>query len=52
MSSTNGTCLRLSIFGESHGPAIGCVLDGLSAGEAIDLEEVGLQMARRAPGRS
>ena len=40
MSSTNGTCLRLSIFGESHGPAIGCVIDGLPAGEAFDLEEI------------
>lgn len=51
MSSTNGTCLRLSIFGESHGPAIGCVIDGLPAGEAFDLEEIRVQMARRAPGR-
>lgn len=50
MSSTNGTCLRLSIFGESHGPAIGCVIDGLPAGEAFDLEEIRVQMARRAPG--
>ena len=32
MSSINGSRLRLSIFGESHGPGIGCVLDGLPAG--------------------
>lgn len=51
MSSETGTALHLSIFGESHGPAIGCVLDGLPAGEALDLEEIRLQMARRAPGR-
>ncbi len=51
MSSINGSRLRLSIFGESHGPGIGCVLDGLPAGEAFDLEEIGVQMARRAPGR-
>lgn len=51
MSSTNGTCLRLSIFGESHGPAIGCVLDGLPAGESFDLREIRVQMERRAPGR-
>ncbi len=51
MSSEFGNALRLSIFGESHGPAIGCVLDGLPAGEPLDLEEIRTQMARRAPGR-
>ena len=51
MASTWGNHIKLSIFGESHGPAIGAVLDGLPAGEAIDLEEVLLQMKRRAPGQ-
>lgn len=51
MSSTIGNRVRLSIFGESHGEAIGCVLDGLPAGEALDMEEILVQMARRAPGR-
>ncbi|WP_411677290.1 chorismate synthase [Caproicibacter sp.] len=46
-----GNRIRLTVFGESHGPAIGAVLEGLPAGEAVDLEEVALQMARRAPGR-
>jgi chorismate synthase len=46
-----GNRLKLSIFGESHGPAIGAVLEGLPAGEAIDLKQVQAQMARRAPGR-
>lgn len=46
-----GTKLHLTIFGESHGPAIGAVLEGLPAGEAIDIEQVLVQMARRAPGR-
>ena len=32
MSSTWGNILKLSIFGESHGPAVGMVLDGLPAG--------------------
>lgn len=50
MSSTWGNVLKLSIFGESHGPAIGMVLDGLPAGEAIDLDAVQVQMERRAPG--
>ena len=47
---TWGNKLRLTIFGESHGPAIGAVLEGLPAGEAIDLRGVQKQMARRAPG--
>lgn len=50
MSSTWGNTLKLSIFGESHGPAIGMVLDGLPAGERIDLDAVQVQMNRRAPG--
>ncbi|MCL1880203.1 MAG: chorismate synthase [Actinomycetia bacterium] len=50
--NTWGQALRLSIFGESHGPAIGIVVDGLPAGEAIDLTAVEQEMARRAPGQS
>lgn len=50
MSSTWGNALNLSIFGESHGPAIGMVLDGLPAGEKIDESELLLQISRRAPG--
>lgn len=51
MSSTWGNRIKISIFGESHGAGIGVTLDGLPAGEQIDLEEISLQMARRAPGR-
>lgn len=50
MSSTWGNVLKLSIFGESHGPAVGMVLDGLPAGEKINESELLLQMSRRAPG--
>lgn len=50
MSSNWGNPIHLSIFGESHGPGIGVTLDGLPAGEAIDLDELQIQMARRAPG--
>jgi chorismate synthase len=46
-----GNHLQLTIFGESHGPAVGAVLEGLPAGEEIDGEQVRVQMARRAPGR-
>lgn len=51
MSSTWGEKVKLSIFGESHGVAIGVVIDGLPAGEQIDFDEILTQMARRAPGK-
>lgn len=51
MGSTWGTKCKISIFGESHGPAIGVVMDGLPAGLAIDYEDVLREMRRRAPGR-
>ena len=51
MSSIWGETVKMSIFGESHGKAIGVVLDGLPAGEPIDFDAVALQMSRRAPGR-
>lgn len=46
-----GRVLRLSIFGQSHSAAIGCVLDGLPSGIAVDPERIAAFMARRAPGR-
>ena len=51
MSSTWGERIKLTIFGGSHTEAIGVNLDGLPAGEAVDLEQVLVQMARRAPGQ-
>ena len=51
MSSTWGTNIKISIFGESHGIAIGVVIDGLPAGEPIDMDAVLAQMKRRAPGQ-
>ena len=50
MSSIYNGNIKISIFGESHGTAIGAVLDGLPAGEKIDFEEINWQMQRRAPG--
>ena len=47
---TWGDKIKISIFGESHGKAIGAVIDGLPAGEEINLEAVKKQMSRRAPG--
>lgn len=47
-----GKLLRLSTYGESHGPAIGGIIDGFPAGVSLDLEMVAKQMARRRPGQS
>lgn len=50
MASAWGKMLNLSIFGESHGPAIGVVINGLPAGCVLDMERIQQQMNRRAPG--
>jgi chorismate synthase len=50
MSSEFGEKIKISIFGESHGPAIGVLIDGLPPGEEIDPEELSAFLARRAPG--
>ena len=51
MSSTFGNVLHVSIFGQSHSPAIGCSLDGVPAGIAVDQEALQAFLNRRAPGR-
>lgn len=51
MSSVICDRIKLSIFGESHGAAIGCVIDGLPAGVKLDMDEIYREMARRAPGK-
>ena len=50
--NTFGTLLRVTTFGESHGPAIGCVVDGCPPGIAIAPEDFTHDLARRATGRS
>ena len=52
MSGMWGNNLKISIFGESHGNAIGITIDGLPSGLEIDLEKIDKEMARRAPGKS
>ena len=44
--------MRHIIFGESHGPAIGVVLEGVPAGIPLDLDFVQSELARRAPGQN
>ncbi|HHT16587.1 MAG TPA: chorismate synthase [Papillibacter sp.] len=52
MSSIFGNSIKVSIFGQSHSPAIGVVIDGLPAGFAPDFDQLRQFMLRRAPGRS
>ncbi len=52
MSSSYGENLRVHIFGESHGPAVGVTVEGIPAGEAVDLAELQRFLDRRAPGRN
>lgn len=52
MSSTYGEHLKLSIFGQSHGPAIGMVLDGIPAGLPVDRAALSAFLSRRAPGQN
>lgn len=52
MSSISGTLFRISTFGESHGPAVGVVVDGCPAGLAFDSARVQAALTRRRPGQS
>ncbi|MGN0867035.1 MAG: chorismate synthase [Oligosphaeraceae bacterium] len=49
--NTLGRNIRVTIFGESHGPAIGCAIQGLPAGFKVDQDALEAFLARRAPGR-
>lgn len=52
MSGMWGNNIKVSIFGESHGNAIGITIDGLPSGFELDLDMIDVEMKRRAPGRS
>lgn len=52
MSATWGRKVKMTIFGESHGRAIGLVVDGLPPGLAVDEDFLRAEMARRAPGKN
>lgn len=52
MSGVWGSNIKISIFGESHGNAIGINIDGLPSGFEIDMEKVRIEMERRAPGKN
>ena len=50
--NTFGTLFCVTSFGESHGPAIGCVVDGCPPGLEISAAEIQLELDRRKPGTS
>ncbi|MDH5855975.1 chorismate synthase [Lampropedia aestuarii] len=50
--STFGTLFRVTNFGESHGPAIGCVIDGCPPGMDLSEADIQLELDRRRPGTS
>ena len=52
MSSIWTRNLKISIFGESHGPCIGTVIDNMPAGEELNFDDILFDMKRRAPGSS
>ncbi len=51
MSSAIGSKFKVTVFGESHGPAIGAVIDAPPAGYKLDTDSILTQAARRAPGQ-
>ena len=50
--NTFGTLFRLTTFGESHGPGIGGIIDGMPAGIPVDLDSIQSELNRRKPGQS
>lgn len=50
--NTFGTLFRLTTFGESHGPGIGGIIDGMPAGIPVDLDFIQSELNRRKPGQS
>lgn len=52
MSGIWGNKIKLSIFGESHGEALGITIDGIEPGVKLDMEYINREMNRRAPGKN
>ncbi len=50
--NTFGHLYRVTTWGESHGPALGCVVDGCPPGLALSLREIQHELDRRRPGQS
>src|SRR5947207_15496029 len=52
MASSFGTLFRVSTFGESHGPGIGCIVDGCPPRMPVTVEDIQAELDRRRPGQS
>lgn len=52
MGNTFGTLFRITTFGESHGVALGCIIDGCPPGLHIDVNHIQKELDRRKPGQS
>lgn len=50
--NTIGTIFKVTTFGESHGTALGCIIDGIPAGIKIDTDKIQAALDRRKPGQS
>ncbi|MEO7742462.1 MAG: chorismate synthase, partial [Usitatibacter sp.] len=50
--NTLGTLFTVTTFGESHGPAIGCIVDGCPPGLSLSVEDIQPDLDRRKPGTS
>ena len=50
--SSTGTIFKLTTFGESHGKALGGIIEGCPAGIDLDLELIQDELNRRRPGQS
>ena len=51
-ANTLGTLFRVTNFGESHGPAIGAVVDGCPPGLDLSVDDIQFELDRRRPGTS
>lgn len=49
MKNTFGNNVKITLFGESHGPCVGCVIDGLAPGLSVDAEYIAQLLSRRRP---
>ena len=50
--NTFGNIFKVTTFGESHGPALGVIIDGVPSGIPIDVQDIQKELDRRKPGQS
>ena len=49
MKNTFGNAVSITLYGESHGPSVGCVIDGLAPGLTVDEEYIAHLLSKRRP---